>query len=200
MLATTMSTHASNSRSSAPLAARAPLRTLALLPLSAALAPRERRLLGATAALLGMLVALSAAHALFGLGGHSLGQLLRDRAASAIYVIVAAMVAWRALRSTSHSRSWILFAAGISLYAGETFLGRSLRSPRLPAHPLVCDVLWLSLLSLLLRRHHRPGARAEHRVSARIWLDALVAGSARRRSARDRAASVLRSLSAAPAR
>jgi len=178
MLATTMSTHASNSRSSAPLAARAPLRTLALLPLSAALAPRERRLLGATAALLGMLVALSAAHALFGLGGHSLGQLLRDRAASAIYVIVAAMVAWRALRSTSHSRSWILFAAGISLYAGGNVLWaahyEALASPPIPS---VCDVLWLSLYPCCYVAIIGLARVREHRVSARIWLDALVAGS-----------------------
>jgi diguanylate cyclase (GGDEF)-like protein len=148
-----------------------------LLPLAAGLRLRERRLLGASWAVLLVLIVLDGAHALAGLGGASFGEFVLDWVTSGIYGAVAVIVAWRALRCAGERTQWTIFAAGLGLYAlGNITWAAWFEHLANPPVPSICDAMWLSFYPAaylgiigLARVERQP-------FPARIWLDALIAG------------------------
>ena len=136
----------------------------------------ERRALTAAFAALAAIIAFACAHHVFGLGGDGLTQPIRDWASSAVYVIVAAVVALRVLRVGDRRGPWILLGAGIALYAAGNLLWAFwLQFQEVPPIPSVCDVLWLSLYPASY-----AGvvwlARRDRRLPAGVWLDGIIAG------------------------
>ena len=138
----------------------------------------ERRALTAAFAALAAIIAFAYAHSVFGLGGDGLTQPIRDWASSAVYVIVAAVVALRVVRVREQRGPWILLGAGIALYAAGNLLWSFwLQHQEAPPIPSVCDVLWLSLYPASY-----AGlvwlARRDRRLPAGVWLDGIIAGLA----------------------
>jgi diguanylate cyclase (GGDEF)-like protein len=136
----------------------------------------ERRALNAAFAALVVTIAGACAHSALGLGGDGLTQPIRDWASSAVYVIVAAIVALRVVRIGERRGPWIVLCAGIALYgAGNLLWALWLEHVAAPPIPSICDVLWLSLypcsyagLAWLARRGPR--------LPAGVWLDGIIAG------------------------
>jgi diguanylate cyclase (GGDEF)-like protein len=148
-----------------------------LLPLSRDLGRTERRVLGAATALLIACIAVSAAHAAFGLGGRAWAQPIRDWLTSAVYILVGVVVCWRALRTTWARRSWMIFAVGISVYGlGNVLWAAWVEHLPNPPIPSICDGMWLTLYPASYAGIVGLARLRERRVPARMWLDGLVAG------------------------
>jgi hypothetical protein len=148
-----------------------------LLPLSRDLGRTERRVLGAATALLIACIAVSAAHAAFGLGGRAWAQPIRDWLTSAVYILVGIIVCWRALRTTRARRSWMIFAVGISVYGlGNVLWAAWVEHLPNPPIPSICDGMWLMLYPACYVGIVGLARLRERRVPARMWLDGLVAG------------------------
>jgi diguanylate cyclase (GGDEF)-like protein len=146
------------------------------LPLSSALRTGERRLLGATTAVLIALVAATAVHAVSGLGGSGVEQPIRDWVTSAVYILVGVIVCWRAMRTTESRRPWMWFAFGISIYGlGNVLWAAWVEHLPNPPIPSICDGMWLTLypacyVGILGLAHVK-----DRRVPARIWMDGVIA-------------------------
>jgi diguanylate cyclase (GGDEF)-like protein len=141
------------------------------------LPPRERRLLNAATGLLVALVAMTAARAVFGVGDHAFGEVIRDWVTSAIYILVGLIVCLRAVRMTDTRRPWMWFALGISIYGlGNVLWAAWIEHLRNPPIPSICDGMWLTLYPCCYLGILGIARVRERRVPARIWLDGLIAG------------------------
>ncbi len=150
---------------------------ISLLPLASVLAPRERRWLRATTALLVALVAATGLHAAFGIGGRSVEQPIRDWVTSAVYILVGVIVCWRAVHSTEARRPWMFFAFGISVYGlGNVLWAAWIEHLPNPPIPSICDGMWLTLYPACYIGILGLARVRERRVPARIWLDGIIAG------------------------
>jgi diguanylate cyclase (GGDEF)-like protein len=148
-----------------------------LLPLGVPLRAGERRALKAATALLFALVGLTGVHAAFGVGGNAVEQPIRDWVTSAIYILVGAIVCWRAVRSTQARRSWTIFAFGISIYGlGNVLWAAWIEHLPNPPIPSICDGMWLTLYPCCYIGILGLARARERRVPARIWLDGVIAG------------------------
>ncbi|HTA12127.1 MAG TPA: aminotransferase class I/II-fold pyridoxal phosphate-dependent enzyme [Solirubrobacteraceae bacterium] len=146
------------------------------LPLAATLRPLERRLLGAVSMVLLALVALTGVRAVFHVGGHGFGEVIRDWVTSAVYILVGVMVCWRALRSTESRRSWGIFAFGISIYGlGNVLWAAWIEHLPNPPIPSICDGMWLTLYPCCYLGIIGLARLKERHVPARMWLDGIVA-------------------------
>jgi diguanylate cyclase (GGDEF)-like protein len=147
------------------------------LPLASTLGAGERRLLGATSALLLALVAATGAHAVFGVGGRAVEQPIRDWVTSAVYILVGAIVCWRAMRTPHARRSWSIIAFGISVYGlGNVLWAAWLEHLPNPPIPSICDGMWLTLYPTCCIGILGLARVRVRRAPARIWLDGIVAG------------------------
>ena len=146
---------------------------------SADLGRGESRALGAGFAVVALLLAVTAANALLGVGGRAAADPIRDWLSCTVYILVAAIVALRALRGSTKRRSWAVFAVGLSLYAAGNLLWSlwlgHLSNPPLPS---VSDGLWLSLYPLSYAGIVGIARFAgQSKVPAGVWLDGVVAGA-----------------------
>jgi diguanylate cyclase (GGDEF)-like protein len=148
-----------------------------LLPLSSALRPSEHRVLGTATAVLIALVAVTGAHAAFGIGGHGAEQLIRDWVTSAVYILVGVIVCWRAVRTNESRRSWMIFAFGISIYGlGNVLWAAWIEHLPNPPIPSICDGMWLTLYPCCYIGIVGLARLRERRAPARMWLDGIIAG------------------------
>jgi diguanylate cyclase (GGDEF)-like protein len=146
---------------------------------SAGLKRRESFGLGVAFILVLVLVGITAANAIFGIGGTAAQEPIRTWLSSAVYILVAMIVALRAVRGTTKQRSWALFALGLSLYGlGNVLWSFWIGNLRSPPFPSVCDVLWLTLYPLsyvgIVGFARERGQRS---VPAGVWLDGIIAGA-----------------------
>jgi diguanylate cyclase (GGDEF)-like protein len=148
-----------------------------LLPLDSVLGPRERRILGTVTAVLIALVVATGAHAVFGIGGSSVEEPIRDWITSAVYILVGVIVCWRAVRTTEARTSWMIFAFGISIYGlGNVLWAAWIEHLPNPPIPSICDGMWLTLYPCCYLGIVGLAGVRERRVPARMWLDGIVAG------------------------
>jgi diguanylate cyclase (GGDEF)-like protein len=148
-----------------------------LLPLDSALRPGERRILGIVTAVLIALVVATGAHAVFGIGGRSVEEPIRDWVTSAVYILVGVIVCWRAVRTTESRKSWMIFAFGISIYGlGNVLWAAWIEHLPNPPIPSICDGMWLTLYPCCYIGIVGLARLRERRVPARMWLDGIVAG------------------------
>ncbi|MGA2453515.1 MAG: aminotransferase class I/II-fold pyridoxal phosphate-dependent enzyme [Solirubrobacteraceae bacterium] len=148
-----------------------------LLPLASPLRQAERRVLKAATALLLALVATTAVRAVFGVGGHAFGEVIRDWITSAIYILVGVIVCWRAVRTAEARRPWMWFAFGISIYGlGNVLWAAWIEHLPNPPIPSICDGMWLTLYPCCYIGIIGLARIKERRVPARIWLDGVIAG------------------------
>jgi diguanylate cyclase (GGDEF)-like protein len=123
-----------------------------------------------------MMLAVIAASAVFGVGGDA--GLIRVWLTSAVYILVAVIVAFRAVRGRSRRRWWAVFAVGLALYGlGNVLWAFWIGNLAHPPIPSVCDGLWLMLYPLsyvgLVGLARVDGQRG---VPAGVWLDGIIAG------------------------
>jgi diguanylate cyclase (GGDEF)-like protein len=148
-----------------------------LLPRAGGLGRAERRLLGATTMLLVGLVAVTALHAAFGIGGSAVAQPVRDWVTSAVYILVGTIVCWRAVRMAQARGSWMAFAFGISVYGlGNVLWAAWIEHLHNPPIPSICDGMWLTLYPACWIGILGLARVRDRRVPARIWLDGVIAG------------------------
>ena len=147
------------------------------LPLAAPLRTGERRLLGTATAVLIALVAATAVHAVFGLGGSGVEQPIRDWVTSAVYILVGVIVCWRAIRTIESRRSWMWFAFGISIYGlGNVLWAAWVEHLPNPPIPSICDGMWLTLYPACYVGILGLARVKDRKVPARIWMDGVIAG------------------------
>jgi diguanylate cyclase len=148
-----------------------------LLPLADRGTKKERYALAAALALLPLIIAFAALHALLGMGGAELDTPVRDWLPSIVYVLVAAMVSLRAVRIREARGPWIVFAVGLTLYAAGNLLWafwlEHLPNPPIPS---VSDALWLSFYPFAYVGMAWLALTRSRRASAGVWLDGIVAG------------------------
>jgi diguanylate cyclase (GGDEF)-like protein len=133
-------------------------------------------LAGATAFLIAI-VAATGAHAILGIGGHSVEEPIRDWLTSAVYILVGVIVCWRAVRTTESRTSWMIFAFGISIYGlGNVLWAAWIEHLPNPPIPSICDGMWLTLYPCCYLGIVGLAGVRERRVPARMWLDGIVAG------------------------
>jgi diguanylate cyclase (GGDEF)-like protein len=130
-------------------------------------------------ALLLAILVVTAANSLFGIGGHDAVKPIRDWLSAAAYVLVAGIVALRAIRVERQRWAWSVFALGFALYAlGNVLWSFWIGTLRSPPIPSVCDALWLTLYPLayagIVGIARVPGQR---RMPAGVWLDGIIAGA-----------------------
>ena len=148
-----------------------------LLPLDSVLGARERRVLGATTAVLIALVVATGAHAVLGIGGSAVEEPIRDWLTSAVYILVGVIVCWRAVRTTESRKSWMIFAFGISIYGlGNVLWAAWIEHLPNPPIPSICDGMWLTLYPCCYIGILGLARVRERRVPARMWLDGVIAG------------------------
>jgi diguanylate cyclase (GGDEF)-like protein len=151
---------------------------LTLLPLSKDLRAPERRLLGVATGVLIAIVAATGVHAVFGVGGRSVEEPIRDWLTSAVYILVGVIVCWHAVRTTETRRSWMIFALGISTYGlGNVLWAAWIEHLPNPPIPSICDGLWLTLYPTCYIGIVGLARVRERRVPARMWLDGIIAGT-----------------------
>jgi diguanylate cyclase (GGDEF)-like protein len=148
------------------------------LPRSAELKPAERGLLAAAFVALGVLLAVTAANALLGLGGAGADPVIRDWVGSAIGILVSAIVCLRPMRIHVRRRSFALVAAGVTAYsAGNVLSTVWLSHVANPPVPSISDLLWLSFYPLVAAGIvGLTGIRGRNRPPVGVWLDGIVAG------------------------
>ncbi len=133
-------------------------------------------LAGATAFLIAI-VAATGAHAILGIGGHSVEEPIRDWLTSAVYILVGVIVCWRAVRTTESRSSWMIFAFGISVYGlGNVLWAAWIEHLPNPPIPSICDGMWLTLYPCCYLGIVGLARLSERRVPARMWLDGIIAG------------------------
>ncbi|MFI5005159.1 MAG: aminotransferase class I/II-fold pyridoxal phosphate-dependent enzyme [Solirubrobacterales bacterium] len=148
-----------------------------LLPLSSGLKSSERRMLAVATGVLIAIVGATGAHAIFGIGGDSVEQPIRDWLTSAVYILVGVIVSWRALRTMEARKSWMIFAFGISIYGlGNVLWAAWIEHLSNPPIPSICDGLWLTLYPACYIGIVGLARVRERRVPARMWLDGIIAG------------------------
>ena len=130
-------------------------------------------------ALLIAILAVTAVNAIFGIGGAAAVTPIRDWLSCAAYVLVAAIVALRAIRIGSQRRSWALLAVGLALYAlGNVLWSLWLGNLRNPPIPSISDALWLPLYPLsYVGIVGLARLRDRRRVTMGMLLDSIIAGS-----------------------
>jgi hypothetical protein len=150
-----------------------------VLPRSAGLGRSARTALACAFALLLVLLAVTAANAAFGVGGATAERAIRDWVSSAVYVLVAAIVASRAIAVPAKRVPWVIFALGLSLYGvGNVLWSAWVEHWKDVPIPSVCDGLWLSFYPLsYLGIVGFARAGGQRRVPAGVWLDGIVAGA-----------------------
>jgi diguanylate cyclase (GGDEF)-like protein len=147
------------------------------LPLASVLRAGERRLLKTATAVLVALVATTAVRAVFRVGGHEFGEVIRDWVTSAVYILVGLIVCWRAVRTTEARRSWMIFAFGISIYGlGNVLWAAWIEHLPNPPIPSICDGMWLTLYPCCYIGILGLARVKQRRAPARIWLDGVIAG------------------------
>jgi diguanylate cyclase len=149
------------------------------LPRSLVLGGVERRALAGCFGLLLVILAVTGANAVFGVGGQSAEKPIRDWLSSAVYILVAVIVALRAVRVRTNRVPWAIFAAGLSLYGlGNLLWSLWIEHLRNVPIPSICDGLWLALYPLsylgILGLARLGGQR---KVPAGVWLDGIIAGA-----------------------
>jgi diguanylate cyclase len=149
------------------------------LPRSADLTAAGARIVTGASVLLAALLTVTAANALFGIGGHVAVAPIRNWLSSAIYVLVAAIIAVRAIRLEENRLGWTLLTVGVSLYGlGNLLWSLWIGALGHPPIPSVCDVLWLSFYPLAAAGVlSLTGFRGRRRPPAGVWLDGVVAGA-----------------------
>ncbi len=134
-------------------------------------------MLGIVTAVLIALVAATGAHAVFGIGGSSVEEPIRDWLTSAVYILVGVIVCWRAVRTTESRKPWMIFAFGISIYGlGNVLWAAWIEHLPNPPIPSICDGMWLTLYPCCYIGIVGLARLRERRVPARMWLDGVVAG------------------------
>jgi diguanylate cyclase (GGDEF)-like protein len=149
------------------------------LPRSLVLGRVEGRALAGCFGLLVAILLVTGANAVLGLGGQSAEKPVRDWLSSAVYILVAVIVAFRAVRVTTNRLPWAIFAAGLSLYGLGNLLW-SLWIEHLPDVPIpsICDGLWLALYPLsYLGIVGLARLGGQRKVPAGVWLDGIIAGA-----------------------
>ena len=148
------------------------------LPRSADLTPAERGLLAAAFVALGVLLLITAANALLGVGGDGADSVIRNWVSSAIVILAAAIVCLRPLRIPVCRRSFALVAAGVTAYsAGNVVSTVWLSHAADPPVPSVSDFLWLGFYPLVAAGIvGLTGIRGRNRPPVGVWLDGIVAG------------------------
>jgi diguanylate cyclase len=146
---------------------------------SAALRRREARALKCGFVLLLVLLVVTAVNAILGVGGRAADDFVRNWLSSAIYIVVAGIVAFRVVRVSAKRRSWGVFALGLSLYAlGNVLWSFWIGNLQDPPFPSVCDALWLTLYPLSYAGIVGfARLRGQRTVPAGVWLDGLIAGA-----------------------
>ncbi len=135
------------------------------------------RALTVTFVVMGVAVALHAAHAVFGVGGVSLDDFVKDDVYTAIELVAVGVCATRVLRRRENRLAWALIATGLLAWAGGDFVWTIwLNNVENPPYPSIADPLYLAMypalymgLLLLMRSHFRH-------VGAAMWLDGMVVG------------------------
>jgi diguanylate cyclase (GGDEF)-like protein len=126
-----------------------------------------------------LILAVTAANAVFGIGGRSAERAIRDWLSSAEYVLVAGIVALRALSVRSKRVPWAIFAAGLFSYAVGNLLWSAWveHLTNVPI-PSVCDGFWLSFYPITYIGIVRFARSADQpRLQAGVWLDGVIAGA-----------------------
>jgi diguanylate cyclase (GGDEF)-like protein len=148
------------------------------LPGSAELKRNELRALVVGFSVLVGVVDVTVANAVFGVGGRAVETVIRDWLSCVVYMLVAGIVALRAIRGRTHRRSWALFAVGLSLYAlGDVLWSLWIGHLQNPPIPSISDGLWLGLYPLSyagIVGFARVGG--QRRLQAGVWLDGIIAG------------------------
>ncbi len=148
-----------------------------LLPLTATLRVREKRALVFGATLLLAILALTGLHVVTGIGGRAVDELIRDWLSSVVYIVVGAIVCWRALRSSESRRYWMIFALGISVYGlGNLLWAAWFEHLPNPPIPSICDAMWLTLYPACYAGIIGLARVSARRFPARVWLDSLIVG------------------------
>jgi diguanylate cyclase (GGDEF)-like protein len=149
------------------------------LPRASVLKPREQRALAGGFALLLVLLAVTGINAVLGIGGGAAEKLIRDWLSSAIYILVAAIVALRAARLSTNRVPWAVFAVGLSLYTlGNVLWSLWIEHLRNAPIPSICDGLWLALYPLsYMGIVGLARLRDQRRLPAGVWLDGIIAGA-----------------------
>jgi diguanylate cyclase (GGDEF)-like protein len=131
-------------------------------------------------ALLATMLLVTAANAVFGLGGAAAEKPIRDWLSSAVYILVAVLVALRAIKVQHKRVSWAIFAVGLSLYGlGNVLWSLWFEHLTHPPIPSICDVLWLSFYPLSYAGIVGfASSNGQRKPPAGVWLDGLVAGAA----------------------
>jgi diguanylate cyclase (GGDEF)-like protein len=151
----------------------------AVLPMRRDLTRGRSHILIALVAVVVALLALTAANAVLGWGGHALQRPIRDWVSSAIYILVGGVVALRAIALRPKRAQWTMFAIGLSLYGlGNVLWSFWIEHLKNVPIPSVCDGLWLSLYPLSYAGIVGLGrARGQRRLAAGVWLDGIIAGA-----------------------
>jgi diguanylate cyclase (GGDEF)-like protein len=130
-------------------------------------------------AMLLLILVVTAANAIFGIGGQAAEKPIRDWLSSAVYILVAGIVALRAFTVPTKRVPWAIFAVGLSFYGlGNVLWSSWIEHLKHAPIPSVCDGLWLSFYPLTyvgivgLAR-----SRGRQRVRAGVWLDGIIAGA-----------------------
>ena len=129
--------------------------------------------------LLVVMLLITAANAIFGIGGEVAEKPIRDWLSSAIYIVVAAIVAVRAGRVRAKRLAWAIFALGLSLYGlGNVLWSAWIEHLDNPPIPSICDALWLSFYPLSYAGIVGfASSRHERKPPAGVWLDGIIAGA-----------------------
>ncbi|MGO9977220.1 MAG: ATP-binding protein [Solirubrobacteraceae bacterium] len=129
-------------------------------------------------AVLFVLLLVTAANALFGIGGSQATEFVSNWVSSVVYIVVAMIVALRAIRGRSRRIPWGLLAVGLALYAlGNVLWSFWIGNLANPPIPSICDALWLTLYPLsYLGILGIARADGQRRVPAGVWLDGIIAG------------------------
>jgi diguanylate cyclase (GGDEF)-like protein len=130
-------------------------------------------------ALLATILLITAANAIFGLGGAAAVKPIRDWLSSAVYILVAVIVAMRAIKVEHKRAAWAIFAVGLSLYGlGNVLWSLWIEHLRNPPIPSICDALWLSFYPLSYAGIVGfASSKGRRKPPAGVWLDGLVAGA-----------------------
>ncbi len=146
---------------------------------SAGLSRRESGVLAGAFVLLIVMLVITAVTAILGVGGQAGEHFVRDWVSSGIYIVVAAIVSFRAIRVDAKRRSWAVFALGLSLYGlGNVLWSFWVGELRNPPFPSVSDGLWLTLYPLSYAGIVGfARLRGQRTVPAGVWLDGLIAGA-----------------------
>ncbi len=129
-------------------------------------------------AVLFVLLVVTAANAFFDIGGPLATEFVSNWVSCTVYIVVAMIVALRAIRGRSKRMPWGLLAVGLSLYAlGNVLWSFWIGNLADPPIPSICDALWLTLYPLsYLGILGIARADGQRRVPAGVWLDGIIAG------------------------